>query len=284
VFFVDDNLIGNRRHLTSSLLPALVEWRKSNPDMVFNTEASINLADDPTLMEALVNAGFSMVFVGIETPDSTSLEECNKKQNLRRDMLADVKRMQRAGLQVQGGFIVGFDSDGPSSIHRITDFIQRAGIATAMLGLLQALPGTKLHERMRTAGRLLPDNSGDNAGGTTNIVPLEGMGSMQRDYRLAMRWLYAPKQYYQRVRCFLREYVPRHRSALGNARRAIPDALAFARSALHLGIVGKERFQYWWLIVWTLVHKPKALGLAVTLAIYGYHFRRTCDTRLARTV
>ena len=103
---------------------------------------------------------------------------------------------------------------------------------------------------------------------------------MRRDYRLAMHWLYAPKQHYQRVRRFLREHVPHHRSALGGGHRVGPEALAFARSVLRLGILGGERFHYWWLIAWTLLHKPKALGLAVTLAIYGYHFRRTCD-RLA---
>ena len=280
VFFVDDNLIGNRRHLKSSLLPALLRWRQRNPEMVFNTEASINLADDPDLMDTLVSAGFSMVFVGIETPDPRSLEECDKQQNLRRDMLADVRRIQRAGLQVQGGFIVGFDSDTPTSVRRVTEFIQRAGIATAMVGLLQALPGTRLHARMKAAGRLLPIHTGDNAGGTTNIIPLAGRRALQRDYQRAMRWLYAPNQYYQRVRRFLREYVPHHQSALGNGRQPIPELLAFARSTIRLGFVGKERFHYWWLVAWTLFHKPKALGLAVTLAIYGYHFRRTSEEQL----
>jgi radical SAM superfamily enzyme YgiQ (UPF0313 family) len=281
VFFVDDNLIGNRRHLKTALLPALLKWRKTHPEMVFNTEASINLADDPALMDALVSAGFSMVFVGIETPDAACLEECNKTHNLRRDMLADVQRMQRAGLQVQAGFIVGFDSDGPSAVRRVTEFIQRAGIATAMVGLLQALPGTRLHARMKTEGRLLPENSGDNAGGTSNIRPREGREGLQEEYRLAMRWLYAPRQYYPRVRRFLGEYAPHHRSALGGGRRIVPEVLAFARAAFRLGIVGEERLHYWWLLAWTLTHKPRALGLAVTLAIYGHHFRRTCDTHLA---
>jgi radical SAM superfamily enzyme YgiQ (UPF0313 family) len=102
-----------------------------------------------------------MVFVGIETPDARNLAECNKKQNLERDMVADVKRMQRAGLEVQGGFILGFDSDTPSSLERMTEFIQQAGIVTAMVGLLQALPGTRLYQRLKTVGHIDPKKSPD---------------------------------------------------------------------------------------------------------------------------
>jgi radical SAM superfamily enzyme YgiQ (UPF0313 family) len=222
-----------------------------------------------------------MVFVGIETPDPAALAECNKNQNLRRDMLADVKRMQRAGLQVQGGFIVGFDSDTPASLPRVVEFIQQAGIVTAMVGLLQALPGTKLHARMGNASRLLPLSSGDNAGGSTNIVPLAGTLGLAERYKAAMRWLYSPKAHYQRIRTFLREYEQRNPAALGNLRDPLTAIMAFARSVFHLGIVGRERFEYWKLIAWTLIHRPRAFGLAITCAIYGHHFRLTCERHLA---
>lgn len=280
VFFVDDNLIGNRKQLKADLLPALVAWRALKPEMVFNTEASINLVDDAELMASLVSAGFSMVFVGIETPEPASLAECNKQQNLNRDLLADVKRMQRAGLQVQGGFIVGFDSDTPASLERVTSFIQAAGIVTAMVGLLQALPGTRLHSRMKLAGRLLDVHSGDNANGATNIVPRAGMEGVRAGYKDAMRWLYSPRRYYQRVRTFLRVYEPHHGVALGTVCQPWTALSAFARSILHLGILGSERLEYWKLLGWTLWLKPRTFGLAVTLAIYGHHFRRTCETHL----
>ena len=120
----------------------------------------------------MVEAGFDTVFVGIETPDDGALAECNKKQNVNRDLVADVKRLQQAGLQVQGGFIVGFDSDKPSVFRRQIEFIQDSGIVTAMVGLLQAPKGTRLYQRMEKEGRITGTSSGDNVEGTTNITPI----------------------------------------------------------------------------------------------------------------
>ena len=171
VFFVDDNFIGNKRSLKTELLPALIEWQKEKRGIPFHTEVSINVADDEELMQMMVEAGFGTVFIGIETPDEASLAECNKKQNKNRNLVQDVKRIQRAGLQVQGGFIVGFDSDTHSIFQRQIDFIQESGIVTAMVGLLQAPAGTRLYERLRREGRLLGRMSGDNVDGTTNIIP-----------------------------------------------------------------------------------------------------------------
>ena len=151
IFFVDDNFIGNKKQIKSEVLPALIEWRKGKSGMPFNTEASINLADDPVLLKLMTQAGFDTVFVGIETPNEDSLIECSKNQNKGRDLVESVKRLQRAGLQVQGGFIVGFDSDTPSIFQQQIDFIQKSGIVTAMVGLLQAPPGTRLHERLSAA-------------------------------------------------------------------------------------------------------------------------------------
>jgi radical SAM superfamily enzyme YgiQ (UPF0313 family) len=174
VFFVDDNLIGNKRGLKTELLPALIAWqrhRRRRGVFPFYTEASINLADDPELMAMMADAGFDGVFIGIETPDAGALAECNKRQNQGRDLIADVKRIQRAGLQVQGGFIVGFDTDVPSIFQRQVDFIQKSGIVTAMVGLLNALPDTKLHARLRREGRLVGHTSGNNVDGTINFLP-----------------------------------------------------------------------------------------------------------------
>jgi radical SAM superfamily enzyme YgiQ (UPF0313 family) len=161
VFFVDDNFIGNKKQLKTELLPALIAWRKGKIGMPFNTEASINLADDPELMALMTQAGFNTVFVGIETPNEDSLVECSKTQNKGRDLVESVKRLQRAGLQVQGGFIVGFDSDSPAIFQQQIDFIQKSGIVTAMVGLLQAPVGTRLHARMQEEGRLVSEMSGE---------------------------------------------------------------------------------------------------------------------------
>jgi radical SAM superfamily enzyme YgiQ (UPF0313 family) len=273
VFFVDDNLIGNKRALKTELLPALIEWQKQRRGVPLYTEASINLADDEELMKQMAEAGFDMVFIGIETPDAAGLAECNKRQNQGRDLVADVKRIQRAGLQVQGGFIVGFDSDTPTIFRRQIEFIQKSGIVTAMVGLLQAVPGTKLHERLQQQGRLLGQSTGNNVDGTTNFAPCMKMEALREGYRSILKHIYAPGPYYQRVRIFLREYKRPKFSVSLDWRRM----MAFTLSCVRLGVIGRERFQYWRLLVWTFFHRPALFPLAVTLSIYGHHFRKCCE-------
>jgi radical SAM superfamily enzyme YgiQ (UPF0313 family) len=278
VFFVDDNLIGNKKALKTELLPALIEWRAGKHGTAFNTEVSINLADDEELMRLMVEAGFHSVFVGIETPDEDSLTECSKVQNKNRNLVEDVKRIQRAGLEVQGGFIVGFDSDTPSIFQRQVDFIQRSGIVTAMVGLLQAIPGTRLYERLKREGRLREEGpTGDNVDGTTNVVSRMNLDVLHDGYRRIMEQIYSPRQYYERVRTFLREYKPpKIKAPLG-----VQRLLAFFRSVFRLGILGKERFYYWRLLLWTLIYRPRLFPEAVTFAIYGYHFRKVYELRVA---
>jgi radical SAM superfamily enzyme YgiQ (UPF0313 family) len=272
VFFVDDNLIGNKRELKANLLPALIEWRREKGGFTFFTEASINLADDEALMRQMVEAGFEAVFVGIETPDEAALAECNKRQNRSRDLVSDVKAIQRAGMQVQGGFIVGFDSDLPTIFQRQVEFIQKSGIVTAMVGLLQAIPGTRLHQRMQAEGRLHGQVTGDNGDGTINFIPRMNMETLREGYKNILRHIYSPRPYYQRVRTFLREYRPLNISGAVSWR----NLHAFFHSVIRLGVFGRERCHYWGLLVWTLCRRPALFQHAVTLAIYGYHFRKTC--------
>jgi len=269
VFFVDDNFIGNKRYLKNELLPALIDWRKGKKGIPLNTEASVNLADDPALMSMMVQAGFDTVFIGIETPDEGSLAECNKKQNKNRDLVQSVKTIQRAGLEVQAGFIVGFDHDTPSIFQRQVEFIQKTGIVTAMVGLLQAPFGTPLYERLKREGRLLGDMSGD-TDGTTNIIPKMDPNLLKDGYRYIMSHIYSPRNYYQRVRVFLRDY----KKPKINVPIDFQYVIAFFRANIRLGIIGKERFQYWKMLFWTLFRKPSLFPLAVTFAIYGYHFRK----------
>jgi radical SAM superfamily enzyme YgiQ (UPF0313 family) len=272
VFFVDDNFIGNKRILKEELLPALIRWQKGSPGTRFSTEVSVNLADDGELMGLMVEAGFDQVFVGIETPEEASLAECNKRQNRGRDLVASVRRMQHAGLEVQGGFIVGFDHDTPAIFQRQIEFIQKSGIVTAMVGLLQALPGTKLHRRLRNQGRLLGHTTGDNVDGTTNFIPHMNWDTLRQGYQRLMEYLYSPGPYYQRIHTFLREYRP-PRNSRSVTWRSLP---AFARANLRLGLLGRERFHYWRLLLWTILRRPSQLSLAVTLSIYGHHFRKVC--------
>ena len=277
VFFVDDNLIGNKKHLKSELLPALIEWRKGKNGVPFNTQASINLADDAELMTLMTQAGFNTVFVGIETPNEDSLVECSKTQNKGRDLVESVKRLQRAGLQVQGGFIVGFDSDTTSIFQQQIDFIQRSGIVTAMVGLLQAPLGTRLYERMQREGRLVSELSGDNTDGSTNIIPGMGLDTLREGYRKILGQIYAPQLYYDRVLTFLREYQPpKIRISLD-----LQHILALGRSIYQLGIRGVERTHYWRLFFWTLFRRPRLFPLAITLAIYGFHFRMVAELHVS---
>ncbi len=270
IFFVDDNFIGNKKILKTEILPALIEWRKGKVGCSFLTEASINLADDAVLMDLMVKAGFNNVFVGIESPDEDSLEECNKSQNKNRDLVESVKRLQRAGLQVMGGFIVGFDSDSPAIFQKQIDFIQKSGIVTAMVGLLQAPSGTRLYKKLEDEGRLTTEMSGDNTDGTTNIIPKMDRHLLQDGYRKVLNSIYSPEMFYARIKTFLREYTP----ASVDVPIQLQEVYAFFRSILYLGILNSGQWEYWKLFFWSLFRYPKKFPLAITFSIMGFHFRK----------
>lgn len=269
VFFVDDNFISNKRQLKEEILPALIAWRRGKAGCNYLTEASINLADDEELMRMMAAAGFNSVFVGIETPDEASLAECHKGQNVRRNLVASVQAMQRHGLQVMGGFIVGFDNDTESIFDRQIEFIQKSGVVTAMVGMLQAIPGTPLFARLHAEGRISHEMTGDNADGTTNIIPAMGLERLKAGYSRLMAELYSPEKFYARIKTCLRLYRP----PKAPVRLHAAELYAFMRSIWKLGTVGAERSHYWRLFFWTLFHRPRSLALAVTFTIYGFHFR-----------
>jgi len=270
IFIVDDNFIGNKRILKREVLPALIEWRKGKNGCLFITEASVNLSDDDVLIELMVQAGFTQVFVGIETPDDQALVECSKSQNRNRDLVGSVKKLQQMGLQVMGGFIVGFDSDDETIFQRMIDFIQESGIVTAMVGLLQAPIGTQLYQRMLREGRIRKIYSGDNVDGETNIVAKMGVDLLKKGYRKILDSIYSARGFYERVRTFLKDYTPaRHPVTL-----QWQEIAAFFTSIVEIGIKSKERAHYWRLFFWTLFNYPKKFPLAITFTIYGYHFRK----------
>jgi radical SAM superfamily enzyme YgiQ (UPF0313 family) len=270
IFIVDDNFIGNKRVLKEEILPAMIEWRKGKKGCLFVTEASVNLSDDDELIELMVKAGFTQVFVGIETPDDAALAECSKSQNRNRDLVGSVKKLQQMGLQVMGGFIVGFDSDDETIFERMIEFIQQSGIVTAMVGLLQAPAGTQLYQRMLREGRIKSDFSGDNVDGETNIVPMMDSKLLKKGYRKILDSIYSAKGFYERVRTFLKNYQP----ARHPVRLHWDEIAALISSIFKIGIKSKERWQYWKLFFWTLFHYPRKFPLAITFSIYGYHFRK----------
>jgi radical SAM superfamily enzyme YgiQ (UPF0313 family) len=275
IFFVDDNFIGNRKKLKSETLPAIIDWmqRRKHP-FSFLTEASINLADDKELMRLMTDAGFDTVFVGIETPNEESLKECNKAANKNRDLLSSVKTLQNYGFQVQGGFIVGFDSDPPSIFRRQINFIQQSGILTAMVGLLNAPPETRLYKRLKAENRILPSGTGDNTDGSINFIPKMPYEALVNGYRQILDKIYAPKPYYERIKTFLSEFKPQsHRSGRPQPRQF----LALIKSMWVLGVKEKGRRQFWKLFISTLFRTPRAFPLCISLAVQGFHFRKVAE-------
>ncbi len=209
VFFVDDNFIGNKLSLKKEILPALIDWMEEKKyPFSFLTQASINLADDEELMKLMAKAGFDTVFIGIETPDEESLTECSKLHNKNRDLVNCINKIQRFGLEVRAGFIVGFDNDNSSIFDRQINFIQKSGIVTAMVSLLNALRGTKLYNRLKKENRILKDSSGDNTDFTINFIPKMDYKTLMNGYKKIISTIYSPKYYYKRVMTFLKEYIP----------------------------------------------------------------------------
>ncbi|OFY61252.1 MAG: B12-binding domain-containing radical SAM protein [Bacteroidetes bacterium RBG_19FT_COMBO_42_10] len=270
VFFVDDNFIGHKGKLKSELLPAVISWMEANGrPFNFITEASIDLADDKDLMDMMVRACFLRVFVGIETPEENCLTECNKLHNNNRDLKECVDTIQRHGMEVCGGFIVGFDNDPPNIFQRQIDFIQKSGIITAMVGLLNAPRLSKLYQRLKNEGRITDSFGGDNTSYSMNFIPAMDKNELLIGYQKIIQNIYSCKLYYSRVKIFLMKYDPPFYERL-----TLNRFMAFLKSIIYIGILKKESRYYWRLLLWSLFHKPKSFPLAVTYSIYGYHFRR----------
>jgi radical SAM superfamily enzyme YgiQ (UPF0313 family) len=275
VFFVDDNFIGNKSKLKAQILPGLIEWmaRFGHP-FTLSTEASLNLSDDEELMQLMVRAGFESVFVGIESPNESSLLECRKIPNKDRDLLGSIHAIQRSGIQVFGGFILGFDNDPPSIFSSLIAFIRDSGIVTAMVGILNAPRGTRLHQRMAKEGRLLSSFTGDNTDCSINFIPKMNTEDLLDGYKKVVETIYSPKEYYTRVSKFLKTYNPIQQR---KARIRVRHLIALSKSVILLGIVGKERVYYWKLFFWSLFRRPVVFPMAITCAIYGFHFRRVFE-------
>jgi radical SAM superfamily enzyme YgiQ (UPF0313 family) len=272
VFFVDDNFIGNKVKLKKEILPAIAGWmEKRDHPFYLNTEASINLADDDQLMEMMIKAGFEAVFIGIESPNEESLVECGKFHNTKRDLISSVRKIQKAGLEVQGGFIVGFDSDPLTIFDKLAGFIQESGIVTAMVGMLNAPKGTKLHKRLESEGRILKDFNGNNTDFSINFVPKMDINVLIEGYKKILDKIYSPKYYYERVMLFLKEFEPQTKKAFHINSNYV---FALFKSMFRLGVIGRERVYYWKLFFWSLFRKPQLFSLAIMFTIYGFHFRK----------
>jgi len=271
-FVVDDNFIGNKKKV-KALLPHVVAWMKEYKypfDLV--TEASLGLADDERLMDLMSDAGFSKVFLGIESPEEECLAECGKGQNRNRDMAAAVKIIQNKGMEVMAGFIIGFDSDPPSIFERQLAFIQKTGVAAAMVGLLTAVPGTRLYTRLKKQGRILQMSTGDNTDGSLNFIPKMDREVLINGYKKLLKTIYSHREYYDRALILLREHRPKTRPAIGSK-----EIGAVFKSLWRIGVLEKGRLHYWKFLAKVTFRMPRALPRAITLAIYGFHFRKVAE-------
>ncbi|HEV7646422.1 MAG TPA: radical SAM protein [Pyrinomonadaceae bacterium] len=279
VFIVDDNFIGNKKNV-KLFMPHLIDWAEQNSHpFSFITEASLNLAEDEILLKMMQDAGFSRVFLGIETPVEESLKEAQKGQNTRRALLDSVGRIQSFGMEVMAGFIVGFDNDPENIFERQIKFIQESAIPLAMVGLLTALPDTQLWKRLEKEGRLLEDSSGNNTDCSLNFVPKMDRTVLIEGYKTILRKIYGSREYYQRaLGCLARL---KQEKAVARQGGALGDLKTFTKLVMTLGIKDSERFQFWRYLFRSLAFHRRNFAHAMTLAAMGYHFRKVtaiyCD-------
>jgi radical SAM superfamily enzyme YgiQ (UPF0313 family) len=279
VFFVDDNFIGHKGKIKNELLPAIIEWMETHKKpFELLTEASINLADDRELMDMMVRAGFSKVFVGVETTEEASLNECNKTQNKNRDLIDSIRIIQQNGMEVYAGFIVGFDNDPPGIFKRQIEFIQESGIITAMVGLLNAPRLSRLYRRLSGEGRITSQFSGDNTDYSMNFVPVMDKNDLMRGYRDIVKNIYSAKPFAERVIRFMKTYnPPKTRTTL-----SFNKVLALVKSIVYLGLANRHMLYYWKIFFWSILFKPRMFPLAVRYSIYGYHFRKVFREMIRR--
>jgi radical SAM superfamily enzyme YgiQ (UPF0313 family) len=198
------------------------------------------------------------------------LIECGKNQNVKRNLIDSINKIHNAGIQVMAGFIVGFDNDTPDIFDEMINFIQESGIVTAMVGLLQAPGGTQLYNRLEREGRILHEMSGDNADGSTNIIPKMDPVVLKNGYRKIINTLYSPKYLYPRIKTLLKAYHPIKTPGQVYAN----EIAAFFKTIWRMGLKPGEGRFFWDLVLWTLFNCPSKFALGITLSIYGYHFRK----------
>src|SRR5216683_7764598 len=279
VFIVDDNFIGNKKNVRL-LMPVLAEWSARNKyPFSFTTEASVNLADDDELLEQMRTAGFRQVFIGIETPVTESLKEAQKGQNTRRDLIDSVRHVQSYGMEVLGGFIVGFDNDPDDIFERQIDFIRESAIPVAMVGLLAAIPDTQLWRRLEREGRLMEiqEHTGSNTDCVLNFVPKMDASRLIEGYKSILRNIYSPREYYERSLDSLRRVTRDGRPQIGEGGVKREDITAFARIIFALGVRDSSRGEFWRFMRRVVSEHGDKIDDGLMFAALGYHFRKLTE-------
>ncbi|MFQ4139811.1 B12-binding domain-containing radical SAM protein [Nodosilinea sp. PGN35] len=276
IFIVDDNFIGNQRNV-KLLLRSLIPWMQAhNYPFTFFTEASVNLAEDPELLDLMSRSGFYGVFLGIETPDQDSLKVTRKQQNTRNPLTEACRKINDAGLMIYAGFIIGFDGERSGAGQRIQDFVEETALPQPMLGVLQAPPHTALWHRLQREGRLLEDRGCIEYGDQNtlmNFVPTRPLAEIAHEYVEALWTMYEPAAYLRRC---LRHCQNIKTNNYFQQQISFPlwkGAKLVARLIWQQGIaMGEIRGQFWRQL-WTMATtKPRLLGLYLGLCAAGGHF------------
>jgi radical SAM superfamily enzyme YgiQ (UPF0313 family) len=271
VFMVDDNFIGNKRNV-KLLLKELKVWQQEHQyPFRFNTEASIDLAQDPELMDLMVECYFDAVFLGIETPDEASLSLTRKFQNTRSSLIESVQAITKAGLRPIAGFIIGFDGEKAGAGDRIVRFAEATAIPTTTFAMLQALPSTALWQRLEKEGRLYSKDSELNQTSLMNFVPTRPLEDIAREYVEAFWQLYDPEQYLDRVyRCFLMLGAPKcHPPA---KLPSLIDLRALAIVCWRQGFQRKTRWKFWHHLFSIIKNNPAVWEHYLTVCAHNEHF------------
>jgi radical SAM superfamily enzyme YgiQ (UPF0313 family) len=276
VLIVDDNFIANKRNV-KRLLPELIAWSEAHErPFSFITEASVNLAEDDELLDGMRRAGFNRVFLGIETPVEASLKETQKHQNTRRDLLDSVHKIQRYGMEVVAGFIVGFDNDPEDIFERQIRFIRESAIPLAFVNVLTALPDTQLWRRLEREGRLLQQSTGINTDCSLNFIPKIDAVRLVEGYKTILLTIYAPAEYYERALDCLSHVI---RSTPGAQRRGglVHNLVSLARVIFTLGVRDHARGDFWRYLRKVCVAHYRKFDEAILLAACGYHLRKLTE-------
>jgi radical SAM superfamily enzyme YgiQ (UPF0313 family) len=274
VFIVDDNFIGNHAQALQ-LSRELIEWQKLHQQpFSFYTEASIDLASRPELMDAMVEANFMYVFIGIETPSAEALKESRKFQNLRKNNVEQVRIIQEKGLWVLAGFIVGFDSDDETIFARQLDFIDQTAIAWAMAGILMAPPTTALFDRMKREGRLIEDSQSIMQFGLPNFRTVLPLPILLRGLCTLLEGLYRPDAFFERAYNSLKVWQPKATQKPPYLGMYYNLRVLFS-SIWRQGICSGYRRSYWrflYRMVSSFRRSPTKLWLGFTVLLSAHHF------------
>jgi radical SAM superfamily enzyme YgiQ (UPF0313 family) len=278
VFIVDDNFIGNKKSV-KLLMPDIVRWSEEHGyPFSFLTEASVNLADDEELLHMMTRAGFNRVFVGIETPVEESLKSAQKGQNTRRDLLESINKIQRAGMEVMAGFIVGFDEDPEDIFQRQISFIRDSAVPLSFVGMLSAIPQTQLWRRLEREGRLLGfDHTGNVNDCEINFIPKMDPARLVKGYQSILRTIYNPEEYYRRSLACLARVSREDAPSLRGSGNLQSNVTGLIRIAFTLGVLDGGRSQFWRYLLRVMREHRDKLEHGLMLAVMGYHFRRLTE-------